>query len=328
MKTIRWGIIGVGNVTEVKSGPGFYKAAHSSLVAVMRRDGAKAKDYAERHNVPRWYDDADALIADEAVDAVCIATPPYAHKDYTLKAAQAGKPVYVEKPMALNHGECQAMVQACKDAGAPLWVAYYRRAMPRFVKIKNLIDSGAIGEVRSVDIALYRPPQPGEIDRENPAWRVVPEIAGGGPFVDLAVHTLDFLDYVLGPIAEVKGFAANQGGYYEAEDQVVGAFRFESGVVGTGAWCFTSARKIDQTVIAGTKGSLAFSSFDTSPLIVKTEAGTEEIEFGYPDHVQQPLIQTIVDELNGVGTCPSTGESAARTTWVTDQLLRGYYVSR
>jgi predicted dehydrogenase len=325
MKTIRWGIIGVGDVTEVKSGPGFYKARNSSLVAVMRRNGAKAKDYAERHNIPRWYDDADQLIADENVDAICIATPPYAHKDYALKAAQAGKPVYVEKPMGMNHDECQAMVEACKAAGVPLWVAYYRRAMPRFLKIKDVIDSGTIGDVRSVDIALYRPPHPGELDRENPAWRIVPEIAGAGLVVDVGVHTLDFLDYVLGPVAEVRGFAVNQGGYYEAEEQVVGILRFESGVVASGAWCFNSARKVDQTVIAGTKGSLAFSTFDTSPLILTTEAGTEEIEFGYPEHVQQPLIQTIVDELNGVGTSPSTGVSAARTTWVTDQLLRGYY---
>src|SRR5687768_17696565 len=124
MKPIRWGIIGCGDVTEVKSGPALQNAEHSRLVAVMRRTGSLARDYAERHGVPRWYDDADALIGDPEVDAVYVATPPDSHKDYTLRAARAGKPVYVEKPMALNFAECQAMVQACRDAGVPLFVAF------------------------------------------------------------------------------------------------------------------------------------------------------------------------------------------------------------
>ncbi len=200
MKTIRWGMIGAGDVTEVKSGPAFYKARNSALVAVMRRNGDLAKDYAERHNVPRWYDDANALINDPDVDAIYIATPPYVHQEYTLKAATAGKPVYVEKPMAMNHDECLTMIEACKAAGVGLWVAFYRRMLPRFRKIKELVDSGAIGEVRSVTTAMYRPPHPGEMNVNDLAWRVQPEYAGGGIFVDVGVHTLDFLDYLLGPI--------------------------------------------------------------------------------------------------------------------------------
>src|SRR5213592_2609043 len=96
---VRWGIIGCGDVTEVKSGPGFQKAERSSLVAVMRRNGALAADYSRRHGVPKWYDDADALIADPEVDVVYVATPPSSHMDYALRVARAGKPVYVEKPM-------------------------------------------------------------------------------------------------------------------------------------------------------------------------------------------------------------------------------------
>jgi predicted dehydrogenase len=325
MRTIRWGIIGVGDVTEVKSGPGFYKARNSALVAVMRRNGDLAKDYAQRHNVPRWYDDADALINDPEVDVVYIATPPYAHKDYTLKAARAGKPVYVEKPMAMNFAECQTMVEACKEAGVPLWVAYYRRMMPRFLKIKELVDTGAIGEVRSVTTTLYQPPREDEMDANNLPWRVLPEYAGGGKFVDLSVHTLNFLDYVFGAIRGVRGFATNQAKLYPAEDQVVGTFMYESGVVGTGVWCFNSARSIDQNTITGTKGTLTFSTFATEPPVLTTENGTQEIPVEHPAHVHQPLIQTIVVELNGQGKCPSTGESGARTTWVTDQLLREYY---
>ena len=216
MKTIRWGIIGCGDVTEVKSGPGFQQASNSALVAVMRRNGELAADYARRHSVPKWYDDGQALIDDPDVDAVYIATPPNAHMAYTLAAAKAGKPVYVEKPMAMNFDECWAMIEACQVAGVPLWVAYYRRALPRFLKVKELIDSGAIGTPRTVTVTFYRKWRPAEPG--NLPWRVLPEIAGGGLFVDLAAHTLDYLDYFLGPIQFVQGYASNQAGYYPAED--------------------------------------------------------------------------------------------------------------
>lgn len=323
MRTIRWGIIGCGNVTEVKSGPGLQKARNSALVAVMRRDGALAADYARRHHVPRWYDNAEALIHDPAVDAVYIATPPNAHQDYTLAVAAAGKPVYVEKPMARNHGECQAMVNACQAAGVPLWVAYYRRGLPRFVKVKELITAGAIGAPRAVTVRFYRDwVQPA--DSQLP-WRVDPAIAGGGFFVDLASHTLDYLDYFLGPIVQVQGHAGNQGGYYRAEDVVTGSFVFASGVQGNGIWCFDSYHRVDETEIIGNAGKLTFSSFGTEPIRLTTKTGVTDFPEPTPDHVQQPLIQTIVDELNGMGRCPSTGESAARTNWVMDQLLQGYY---
>jgi len=323
MKTIRWGIIGCGNVTEVKSGPGLQKAAHSALVAVMRRDGALAQDYAARHGVPRWYDDAAALINDPEVDAVYIATPPNVHKAYTEQVAAAGKPVYVEKPMAMNHGECLAMVDACKAAGVPLWVAYYRRRLPRFLKVKELIENGALGTIRTATVTFYRdwrPPADGTLP-----WRVQPAIAGGGLFVDLASHTFDYLDYFLGPVVQVEGHAANVAGHYAAEDTVVCSFAFASGVHGVGLWNFASYADLDQTEIIGTKGKVTFSSFGTEPIRLTTADGITEFPEPTPAHVQQPLIQTIVDELNGQGECPSTGESAARTNWVMDQLLQEYY---
>lgn len=324
MHTIRWGIIGVGDVTEVKSGPGFQKASNSSLVAVMRRNGALAKDYAERHHVPRWYDDAAALIHDPEVDAVYIATPPYAHKQYTLMSAAAGKPVYVEKPMALTWTDCQEMISACRAANVPLWVAYYRRALPRFIKVKELIEAGAIGEPRTVTISLQRQAKPELFDPHNLPWRVVPELSGGGIFVDMGSHTLDFLDYLFGPIRTVRGVAVNQGGLYPAEDQAAGTFVFDSGVVGVGTWCFTAFQEVDRTEIVGTKGKIAFASFKPDPIQLATSEGLQELAIGDPPHVHQPLIQTIVDELNGVSICPSTGESGARTTWVIDQLLAEY----
>lgn len=320
-RTVRWGIIGCGNVTEVKSGPALQKAERSALVAVMRRDGARARDYAERHGVPRWYDDADALIADPEVDAVYVATPPSTHLEYTLRAARAGKPVYVEKPMARTHAECVSMIEACRAANVPLFVAYYRRALPRFLKIKELIDSGAIGEVRFVAVHFQQPPSPADLDREHPAWRVDPAIAGGGHFVDLAPHTLDFLDFALGPIRDAHGSAANQAGLYPAEDIVSAVWTFESGVQGSGTWCFTAAERVDRTEIVGSAGRIACSTFGDDPVVLTTDAGTTAFAIPNPPHIQQPLIQAIVDALNGRGASPSTGISAARTSRVVDLML-------
>ena len=319
MRTIGWGMIGCGDVTEVKSGPGFQKAAHSRLVAVMRRNGALAADYARRHGVPRWYDRAEALVADPEVDAIYVATPPYGHRDATLLAARTGKPVYVEKPMAMSVAQCQEMLQACRAAQVPLLVAYYRRALPRYLKVKELVEAGRIGEPRAVTVALHRPHVPPPADR--PDWRVDPAIAGGGRFVDMACHTLDFLDHVLGPIRSARGLAANQAGLYRAEDIVAAAFEFASGAVGHGLWWFTSPVEVDRTEILGTRGRVAFSSFDESPIVLQAEGETIEFPIPNPPHVQQPLIQMVVDHLNGAADCPSTGETALRTTWVMEQIL-------
>ena len=322
METVRWGIIGVGDVTEVKSGPGFQQADRSELVAVMRRSADKAADYARRHGVPRWYDDADALIADPEVDAVYIATPPDAHCDYTLRAAAAGKPVYVEKPMARTAAECDAMIDACALAGVPLFVAYYRRAMPRFRTVRELLDAGAIGEPRTVSIRTEQ--KAPDISAENRPWRLRPEISGGGLFVDLGSHTLDLLDWLLGPVTHVSGVAVDQGGRYGCEDLVTGVFSFASGVQGVGLWSFDGHEHRDEVEIAGTAGTLRFSSFGQEPLRLTGANGEQRIEAPYPGTVQQPLIQSVVDSLTGRGECPSTGQSAARTARVVDALLRDY----
>lgn len=324
LQTVRWGMIGCGDVAEVKSGPGFQRAERSALVAVMRRDQAKAEDYAHRHGVPRWYGDAGRLITDPEVDAIYVATPPSSHKRYVMMAAEVRKPVYVEKPMGMDHAECRDMVAACERAGVPLFVAYYRRAMPRFVKIKELLKAHAIGEVRMVTVNQRQPPAPADVDRQRPSWRVVPAIAGGGLFMDLACHTLDLLDHLLGPVVSASGGATNQAGLYDAEDIVTGHFRFQSGVHGVGSWCFTAADKVDRVEIVGSRGTIAFATFENAPVELAAGGRTERFEIPHPPHVQQPLIQTVVDALTGHGVCPSTGTTAARTSWVMDQMLDGY----
>ena len=324
MKTIRWGIIGCGNVTEVKSGPGFQKAEGSQLTAIMRRDGAKARDYAERHGVPRWYDDADRLIHDPEVDAVYVATPPSTHADYAVRVARAGKPVYVEKPMARDADECRRMITACREAGVPLFVAYYRRALPRFLKVRELLEAGAIGAPRFVTVTQYY--APGEYDPDNLPWRVQPEIAGAGLFLDLAAHTLDILDFLLGPVTEAKGMAINQAGLYPAEDCVAAGLTFTGGALGAGIWCFTAYNEsaVDVNEIVGSKGKLRFSTFGAEPFELHTAEGVTLHPAPTPPHIQQPLIQTIVNALNGGPPCPSTGDTALRTSEVMDAILRDW----
>src|SRR5690606_23859912 len=239
---IKWGVIGVGNVCEVKSAPAMKLVQGSDLVAVMRRDGQKAKAYAEKHQVPRWYTKAEDLINDPEVNAIYIATPPHVHAELTEKAAQAGKPVYVEKPMARTYQECLDMVAICKKAQVPLFVAYYRRTLPNFLKTKQLIEDGVVGDVRLVNIQMNQTKDPQIIISTETNWRVDPEIAGGGYFYDLASHQLDFLDFLFGPIKTAKGIAANQAGRYAAEDIVTASFEFENGILGSGSWCFTTSK--------------------------------------------------------------------------------------
>lgn len=329
---VSWGIIGVGDVCEVKSAPAMQLVENSEVIAVMRRNEEKLIDYAKRHQISKWYTDADALIADPTINAIYIATPPDTHAAYVIKAAQAGKPVYVEKPMARTVDECDQMIQECDSAGVPLYVAYYRRRLPNFEKIKSLLIDGAIGDVRFVKLELYKSVDPdivSSITSSMPVnWRIDPEVSGGGYFFDLASHQLDFLDYIFGPIESVFGFADNQSGSYHAADSIHGSWKFANGIHGSGSWCFTvdpSANR-DEMLILGSKGSISISFFGEPIVTVHTSDGKQEtFTFELPKHIQQPLIQTVVDDILGVGVCPSLGVSARRTNWVMSELTKNYY---
>jgi predicted dehydrogenase len=323
MKTIRWGIIGCGDVTEIKSGPGFAKANNSALIAVMRRNADLAKDYAQRHGVARWHSDAQAIIEAEDIDAVYIATRPDTHHQYTLRCASAGKAVYVEKPMAMTHAQCLEMIAACRTHGVPLFVAYYRRALPYLLKVKELLDGGLIGRVCAVSSCYFdRLPEPAEFAGGGLPWRVDPEFCSGGIFFDTICHSFDILDFFFGPISEARGFPTNRAGAYPPADTVTASFAFQSGVRGTGVWCFASDRISEHTEIIGTEGTITFHPFSFRPIRLTREDVVTEFPIVNPPHVQQPLIQTIVDELNGTGICPSHGESAARTALVIETILK------
>ena len=312
MKKINWGIIGCGDVTERKSGPAFNKVPNSALVAVMRRDAEKAKDYARRHHVPRWYNDASQLINDPEVNAIYVATPPSAHAEYTLAAIHAGKPVYVEKPMALNYTAAHTMANAAAANNIKLVVAHYRREWPLFKKIKQLLDDKAIGDIRLVRLELYKCPMShAELAVEKNAWRVDPAIAGGGLFHDLGTHQLDLMYYFFGPAQKLAGIATNQGGNYVADDMVTGSILFENGIVFSGSWCFNADAENDHCEIIGSTGKIRFSFFTGNSIALITNDKTTTIRFDALQHVQQPMIEKTVQYFLGETTNPCTAAEGA-----------------
>jgi predicted dehydrogenase len=323
---ISWGIIGCGKVTELKSGPAFNKVADSRLLAVMRRNGKLAEDYANRHNVPRFYTVADDLINDKDINAVYIATPPAYHAEYALKVLEAGKPAYIEKPMALNYGECVRINEAAKKYNLPVFVAYYRRTLPGFLKIKELVEAGEIGKPRFVNFQIFNYPSEDEKAGKLP-WRIIPEISGAGHFFDLGSHQLDYLDFLFGPVQKITSLVVNQANLYRAEDFVSASFLFNNNIVGTGIWSFSVSREgnRDYFEIVGEKGILKTSTFTYEPIVLINSNGHQEFVNERPENIQFYLIEQIVRALSGKGDVASTGISAARTSRVMDEVVKEYY---
>ena len=323
---INWGIIGCGKVTELKSGPAFSKVADSQLVAVMSRNVALAEDYASRHNVPKFYGNADDLINDKEINAVYIATPPGSHAEYAIKVLKTGKPVYIEKPMALNYKECLRINETAEKHKLPVFVAYYRRTLPGFLKIRNLIEAGEIGKPRFANFQLFNYPSEDEKSGRLP-WRVIPEISGAGHFFDLGSHQLDYLDFLFGPVQKVSSMVVNQANNYTAEDFVSASFLFRDNVVGTGIWSFSASSEAnrDYFEIVGEKGIIKTSTFTYEPIVLMNGNGRREFINERPENIQFYLIEQIVRALSGSGDVVSTGISAARTSRVMDEVVKKYY---
>ena len=237
MEKICWGIIGCGNVTEVKSGPAFNKVEHSSLMAVSRRDPDKLADYVKRHHIPLSFTNALDLIQSDHINAIYIATPPDVREAYAIEAMQLGKPVYLEKPMALNLAACKRLKSVSEKLGIKLSVAHYRRNLPLFMEVKNILEQGDIGAIKEVQITMLKKTDKAAKDPSN--WRVDPSIAGGGYFYDLAPHQIDLVFYFFGKPKSFSGISTNKAGLYKAEDFVQGTIELENGIVCKGLWDFS-----------------------------------------------------------------------------------------
>jgi predicted dehydrogenase len=215
------------------------------------------------------------------------------------------------------------MADASKEYGQKLSVAHYRRAQPMFRAIKQLIDQEAVGKTRLVRLDLYKK-SPGAAELANPsrAWRVNPEIAGGGLFHDLSPHQLDLMYFFFGEPARVFGFACNQEKLHGADDLVAGNILFQSGVVFSGVWAFnlSAGDERDECQVIGDKGMIRFGFFDYRPVEVIVNGKLEKLAFDPPQHVQQPMIEKVVQYFLGEGPNPCSGEEGVKVMRMIDQF--------
>lgn len=317
----RWGMIGCGAVAEVKSGPAYQKTQGFELIAVMRRNHELAKDYAKRHGVELYYSDASSLINNNNIDAIYIATPPDSHKEYALQVAKAGKICCIEKPFASRYEDSLAINNAFKANNLPLFVAYYRRSLPRFRKVKELLSKQKIGQVRHITWSLNKPANAVDISAEK-NWRTDRKIAYGGYFDDLASHGLDLFAYLLGEFDRVKGIALNQQELYSSRDAVSACWSHKSGVTGAGSWNFGGYSRQDRVVIYGSEGEISFSVFDEKPICIYQSNKPQKIFIENPENIQIHHVKNIYEQLNGLSEHPSSGKTALHTRWVMDEILK------
>jgi predicted dehydrogenase len=308
---VRWGIIGCGDVTEKKSGPAFNKIKDSRLLAVMRRDATKAADYAQRHQVPDWYSKVEDLLDNPTLNAIYVATPPSSHFDYALKALKAGKNVYVEKPVTLNAEEARLLSEAVIKTNGKLVVAHYRRQLPMFLKVKELLKVGQIGAIRTVQLRLWQSRSPELVTTGAADWRTDPTISGGGYFFDLAPHQLDLMLYFFGTPLSYDGFSQVQDGASSVVDHTTGTILFENQIIFNGSWCFNvrSEDNIDRCEIVGSEGKITFSIFGNS-ILLRSDQGEKEFVFDHPEHIQYPMIASTVAFFEGKGPNPASMEEA------------------
>ncbi|WP_319372073.1 Gfo/Idh/MocA family oxidoreductase [uncultured Ilyobacter sp.] len=321
---VRWGMIGTGAVTEVKSGPGLYKSQGSKLIGVYNLDFDQAKDYAKRHNVEKIYKSVEEMLKDRDINAVYVATPPKFHHEYAIKILKAGKIPYVEKPIATNYEDCLEIKALSEELKIPVYVAFYRRGVEKFLKIKELLDKKVLGDIRHVYVTQIMPVEESELDKDRLPWRVIPEISGGGKFLDMGVHVLDCLIMYFGEIETMKGFVENKGGYYKVDDTVVATFKFKNGIVGAGTWCYVADKNINEVQIVGEKGRITYDGLSAKRFTLEINGKVETFEFEEPEHAAMPFQQAIVNELIGKKKSEASFAQSMNTVKITDELLKEY----
>ena len=267
-----FGIVGCGDIAEKSFAPSLVKSDMTELTAVCRRDLALAEKFADKFGKPSVYSSAEEVIRDQNVAAVVLATPPNVHLEEALLGAESGKHVLCEKPMAMNARECREMVQACREAGVKLAVAYRRRVFPQVVKAKELISSGAIGRVVCVRTHFS-----GLCQMED-SWRTEPSVSGGGMMMDMAVHRLEVLLNFAGHPVDVQAMVETVHHDWPVDDSCAILLRFEDGKIGVHSTIGTSPPRRDFAQIDGTAGRI---------LIDPLEFGVDHIDFEKSNGIEQ-----------------------------------------
>jgi len=324
LSEIKWGFIGCGSVVETKSGMAFNNVKNSSVHAIMRRDLRKSKASAQKLNAKCAYDNVTDLLNNEDVNAIYIATPPGLHYEQAMACARAGKPTYIEKPFARSFSESREIVKCFEMNAVPLFIGHYRRALPKFRKLKELIDKKVIGEVCEADFRLERVYSENDVNK----WLYNPIMSGGGKFFDIAPHTIDILVYLFGDFKTVTGLAVNNNKAYMVEDVVTMNFQTYTDVIGTANFNTISNKKRDEMLITGSKGQIIFSIHGSNDITIKTDKGTEYLTFETPQLIEEPMIRNVVEALRGNEKPLCSGGDALETTRVIDIILDKYYGGR
>ena len=311
---LRWGIIGCGDVAENKGGPALYQVEGSQLIAVMRRDVEKARDFAQRHGAKRYYRTVEELLKDEEINAVYVATPPYLHCEQTIKTAESGKHILCEKPMAMNPSECYKMIDACRQNNVKLMMAYYRRCYPNVLKMKEFLQDGAIGEPMLAKVSLT-----GYYNPQNGAWRIQPEISGGGVLMDVGSHRLDVLIFLLGDVEEVCAYTETLRFDYEVDDSALLLLQFKNGTRGVANFNWNTGTGMDAIEIHGTEGKLVAEPLGTGNLALY-QRGADVKQFTLPPTkiTHQGLVENFVAALNENAPLICPGEEGLKTNLIMD----------
>lgn len=318
MKNIVWGMIGCGDVTEVKNGPGLYLAKNSILKAVTNRTIKKAENWVARHQHGMVYEDVDAILNDPEIDIVYIATTPDKHVEYAVKCAQAGKHCLIEKPLALSYEEGLKIKEAFDTAGKKVYVAFYRRSLNRFNKIAELMNGGTIGTVEAINAVRFV-----KAVEDAEAWRMNPEISGGNIFTETDIHVLDYMCRLMGEVEEynvIKNIFNKSNCVF---DSLSMNLKFQNGVIGSGQWLYNCNTELDRIEIIGDKGIIRFDFFNNkSPIYVITEAGQTEYVVEDSQFVGLNMEQEIVNELNGIGSFSGDVNTALKTLKIMVEILK------
>lgn len=325
-KQIRWGFLGCGNVVRKKSGEAFRAVPHSTIAAIMRRDPEGAREAAAFFGAETACSTVEDLLAAD-IDAVYIATPPGLHYDQAMACLAAGKPVYLEKPFARNYTEAKALTDAFEKAGIPLYVGHYRRALPRFLKIRQLLSSGVIGQVQAVEFHLNRIFNPKEATEK---WLYNPVLSGGGKFYDISPHTVDIFQFLFGEITDVSGKAENRGLDCPLADLVSLEVVTERNVRGKLTFDCAAKEKSDRMVVTGSDGTMEFSVHGKMDVAIRDGQGNllEAFEIRDPVTVEQPMVESVVEDLLGLSRCEIHARDVVSTYAVIDKVLDPFYGGR
>ena len=222
---IGWGIVGLGRIAETEIAPAVNAAPNSTLAGVVSRTAAKAQEFAARHGAAAAYDDYRALLEDPSVDAVYIATPNALHADQVVAAAEAGKHVLCDKPLATTVADAERAVAACAAAGVRLGITFQTRRHEGMREIRDLLAAGGIGSVRLVQVELG----PGRKLPQN--WRTDPGLAGVGVMNNLGIHAYDLLRFLLGAeVVEATAVVDVEPGF-EVDTLALALLRFDNGAL-------------------------------------------------------------------------------------------------